>query len=93
MQVGSNLKTGKGTVVDVRTPGEFMGGNVNGSINIPLQEIPERLAELRALEQPLIVCCASGARSSSAQAYLTQAGFECFNAGPWYMVEQFNLAN
>ena len=39
------IKTGKATIVDVRSAAEFMGGHVAGSINIPLQEIPKRLAE------------------------------------------------
>ena len=51
------------TIVDVRTPGEFMGGHVVGSINIPLQEIEQRIDELTALKQPLVLCCASGGRS------------------------------
>jgi hypothetical protein len=36
-----------------------MGGNVVGYINIPLQEIPQRLEELKTLNQPLILCCVS----------------------------------
>ena len=35
-----------GTIIDVRTQGEFMGGNVLGSFNIPLNEIPYRLEEI-----------------------------------------------
>ncbi|MBK8499254.1 MAG: rhodanese-like domain-containing protein [Flavobacteriales bacterium] len=37
------------SIVDVRTPEEFAGGHVPGSINIPLNEVPERVEELRAL--------------------------------------------
>ena len=48
------------TVVDVRTPGEFAGGNVAGSINIPLQEIVDRAGELDNMVKPIIFCCASG---------------------------------
>lgn len=59
----------KQTIVDVRTPGEFMGGNVAGSINIPLQEIQERLDELKSLPQPIILCCASGGRSGQATSF------------------------
>ncbi|MBX2904008.1 MAG: rhodanese-like domain-containing protein [Chitinophagales bacterium] len=71
------------TIVDVRTPAEFMGGNVAGSINIPLQEIPHRLAEIKALQQPLILCCASGNRSGQAAAFLKTNGIECTNGGSW----------
>lgn len=61
MTLQNILKEKKGTIVDVRSPEEFMGGNVVGSINIPLLEIPQRLEELKTLKQPLILCCASGA--------------------------------
>jgi rhodanese-related sulfurtransferase len=44
-----------------------MGGNVVDSINIPLNEIPERVEELKKLNAPLILCCASGNRSGQAQ--------------------------
>ncbi len=57
------LKENLGTIVDVRTYEEFMGGNVAGSINIPLNEIPARIEDLKALKAPLILCCASGGRS------------------------------
>ncbi|MCX6290609.1 MAG: rhodanese-like domain-containing protein [Bacteroidetes bacterium] len=71
------------TIVDVRTPGEFMGGNVAGSINIPLQEIAQRLDELKQLPQPIILCCASGNRSGQATAFLRNSGIECENGGSW----------
>ena len=53
----------KPTIIDVRSYGEFMGGHVAGSINIPLQEITQRLDEIKALPKPVILCCASGNRS------------------------------
>ena len=42
------------TIVDVRSVDEFRGGNVAGSINIPLQEVVEREAEIMALKQPVM---------------------------------------
>jgi len=71
------------TIVDVRTPSEFMGGNVAGSINIPLQEIQQRLKELKSLPQPIILCCASGNRSGQATAFLKSCGLTCENGGSW----------
>lgn len=73
----------KQSIVDVRTPGEFMGGNVAGSINIPLQEIHERLEELKSLPQPIILCCASGGRSGQATSFLQRQGIDCLNGGSW----------
>jgi rhodanese-related sulfurtransferase len=73
----------KTTIVDVRTPGEFMGGHVAGSINIPLQEIPQRIDEFKSMQQPIILCCASGNRSGQATAFLKSHGIECSNGGSW----------
>lgn len=80
------IKENKGTIVDVRTPGEFMGGHVSGSKNIPLQEIPRRMDELKNLEQPLILCCLSGGRSGQATRFLSQQGIDCYNGGSWFTV-------
>jgi len=83
-----------GTIVDVRTYEEFMGGNVAGSINIPLNEIPERIEELKALKTPLILCCASGGRSGQAHHFLSQYGIECYNGGSWLNVNYYkSLSN
>lgn len=74
------------TIIDVRTPAEFMGGHVAGSINIPLQEIPRRVEEIKAMEQPIVLCCASGNRSGQATVYLKQQGVNCENGGSWMEV-------
>jgi rhodanese-related sulfurtransferase len=83
------IKEKQGTIVDVRTPSEFMGGNVAGSINIPLQEIQQRMDELKSLKQPLVLCCASGNRSGQATQFLTQQGIECCNGGSWLDVNYY----
>ena len=83
------IKEKQGTIVDVRTTTEFMGGNVEGSINIPLQEIQQRMDELKNLKEPLILCCASGNRSGQATQFLTQQGIECFNGGSWLDVNYY----
>ncbi len=77
------IKQKTGTIVDVRTSDEFRGGNAEGSINIPLQEIERRLDELKNLKQPLVLCCASGGRSAQATQYLMKHGIECYNGGSW----------
>lgn len=80
------LSEKRGSIIDVRTPEEFMGGHAIGSINMPLNEIPDYLEELKSLQTPLILCCASGGRSSQAQRFLSQFGIECYNGGSWYDV-------
>jgi rhodanese-related sulfurtransferase len=75
-----------GTVLDVRTPAEFAGGHVANSVNIPLQELPARLDEVKALKAPLVLCCASGGRSGMAEQMLAGQGFDCTNGGGWMEV-------
>lgn len=82
------IKSGKASIVDVRTPSEFTGGHVAGSINIPLQEIPKRLSEFKAMEN-IVLCCASGGRSGQATQFLRQNGIECENAGSWMDVNSY----
>lgn len=74
------------TIIDVRTPAEFMGGHVAGSYNIPLQEVPKRLDEIKSMQQPIILCCASGNRSGQAAVYLKGQGVNCENGGSWMEV-------
>ncbi|WP_339648126.1 rhodanese-like domain-containing protein [uncultured Salegentibacter sp.] len=86
MKTEDLIKNNKGTIVDVRTVNEFMGGSVSTAVNIPLNEIPLRLDELKELESPLILCCASGNRSGQAANYLSSKGFDCVNGGSWLEV-------
>ena len=75
------------TIVDVRTEGEFVSGNVDGSINIPLDKVIEKAEELKKM-QPLIICCLSGGRSGQATAYLQSLGCEdVYNGGGWQKVD------
>ncbi len=89
MDIEKIIKENQGTIVDVRSYGEFMGGNVQGSINIPLDEIPQRIEELKNLKAPLVLCCASGNRSEQAQHFLSQHGIECYNGGSWLDVNYY----
>lgn len=72
------------TIVDVRTPEEFQGGNVVDSINIPLQELPHRVGELKNINGNIVLCCASGGRSGVATDILKGQGFgNVYNGGGW----------
>jgi rhodanese-related sulfurtransferase len=62
-------------ILDVREPEEYEMGNLNGLL-IPLHQLPERLAELKALQQAeIIVYCRSGHRSHLATEFLKSSGF------------------
>jgi rhodanese-related sulfurtransferase len=89
MNIEELITEKKAYIIDVRTPGEFFGGHVAGSINIPLQEIQARLSELKAMGSPLILCCASGGRSGQATYFLSQQGIECYNGGSWLDVNYY----
>lgn len=82
MNTSELLKSAQAVVVDVRTPGEYMGGHVAGSINIPLNEVPTRVDEFKEMGK-VVLCCASGGRSGQATMFLQQYGIECVNGGSW----------
>ncbi len=75
-----------GTVLDVRTAGEYQGGHVPGSINIPLNQLAAATKKVEKLATPIITCCASGRRSGIAASQLRTAGIEAINGGPWQRV-------
>ncbi len=71
-------------IIDVRTPAEFAGGHPTGARNIPLKQLSGRVNEIKSLKKPVVLCCASGARSASAKAILSSAGIqEVHDAGGW----------
>ena len=69
-------------IVDVRTPAEYQGGHIKGSVNIPLQVLDKNIAKLKK-DNPVITCCASGMRSGSAKSMLKAKGFDVHNGGGW----------
>ncbi len=78
-----------GIIIDVRTPGEYAGGHIKGSVNIPLAALQGQLGKLKK-EKPVITCCASGMRSGSARTMLLANGFaEVHNAGSWYNLKKY----
>ena len=89
MNLEKIIKENTGTIVDVRSYAEFMGGHVADSINIALNQLPERIEEIKKLKTPLILCCASGNRSGQAQHFLSQLGIECYNGGSWLDVNYY----
>jgi phage shock protein E len=68
--------------VDVRTPGEFAAGHVEGAIHIPYTELATRWAELDAYrDSDIVLYCRTGRRSRIAEEILRQAGFERLENG------------
>jgi len=70
-------------IIDVRTPAEFNGGHIKGSVNIPLDNLQKQLSKIKK-NQPVITCCASGMRSGAARQILQANGYaEVYNGGGW----------
>jgi len=69
------------TVLDVRTPEEFAGGSVPGAVNLPVQDLAARLAEVPK-GKPVVVFCRSGGRSASAARLLRAEGWTVHDVGP-----------
>lgn len=74
-------------IIDVRSPGEFAGGHIKGSKNIPLNEISTKIDEIKNQNKPVITCCASGMRSSQATSILKQNGIDTLNGGGWQSLQ------
>ena len=61
-------------LVDVREPWEFALCKIEGSLLVPLGELPRRRDELPH-DRPLVMVCHTGRRSQNAAMFLAQAGF------------------
>lgn len=71
-------------IVDVRTKGEYSSGHIKGSVNIPLDQLTKNLSRFKDKNHPIITCCASGMRSSTAKHILKSNGYtKVHNGGGW----------
>ena len=61
-------------LIDVRTPEEFASGHIQRAIDIPVEELPDRLSEVPQ-DIPIVVYCRTGNRSATAAQILVKAGF------------------
>ena len=66
------------TIVDVRTPSEWLDGHINEAINIPVGELPKRAPDLRGPD-PVATVCETGYRSSLASSLLVRTGVHVIN--------------
>ncbi|OUQ27306.1 CoA-disulfide reductase [Lachnoclostridium sp. An131] len=78
---------GSALLLDTRTKEEFDGGHIDGFLNIPVDELRERLGELET-GKPVYVICQSGLRSYIACRILMQHGFDCRNFSGGYRLYQ-----
>lgn len=86
----SELISNGAVIVDVRTAGEYAGGHLKRSVNIPLDQLKNKLSKLDK-SKPIITCCASGMRSASAKSILKSNGFEeVHNGGGWSSLRKYD---
>ncbi|HEY1278536.1 MAG TPA: rhodanese-like domain-containing protein [Acidimicrobiales bacterium] len=67
-----------GFLLDVRQPDEYEAGHVPGAVLIPLAEVPDRMRELPAATEMLVIC-RSGVRSLAAAEFLEQQQIPAVN--------------
>lgn len=72
-------------LLDVRTPGEYALGHIEGAINIPVDALRERLGELER-DMPVYLYCQSGQRSYVASRILAEHGFDAPHLAGGYRV-------
>ena len=82
-QVDALPRDGNVTLLDTRTGMEFNAGHMDGFVNIPVDELRQRLSELDK-SKPVYVICQSGLRSYIAARILTGHGFDCYNFAGGY---------
>lgn len=82
-EVDMLLENDNVTLLDVRTEFEYRLSHVEGFINIPIDDLRERIGEIEP-EKPVYIMCQSGLRSYIACRILMQNGFDCYNFSGGY---------
>ncbi|HUH63223.1 MAG TPA: rhodanese-like domain-containing protein [Terracidiphilus sp.] len=70
------LKEMKARFIDVREPWEFAAAKIDGSIAMPMGDVPSRAHQELDPDERLVVLCHLGQRSLSVAAWLRNQGFE-----------------
>jgi len=75
-------------VLDVRTKGEYSGGHIKGSLNIPVDQLSQNTHRFSDKNKTIITCCASGMRSGAAKSMLKSKGYtNVYNGGSWMSLQ------
>ncbi len=76
------INNGDATIIDVRTSSEFGISHYPDAVNIPLDELPKHLTQLKEVGKPVILYCRSGNRSGIGMNFLHQQGLkDVYNGG------------
>ncbi len=68
------------TILDVRTPAEYAEEHIEGSVNIPLDTVPQNVEKIKKMGK-VVAHCRSGARSGNATDFLKKQGVDILNGG------------
>lgn len=81
-QVKTYLNNGA-VILDVRSQREWDKGHIENAVHIPIDELNNRVDEVKALNKPIIACCESGVRSAKAAKFLNLNNISAINGGGW----------
>lgn len=82
-EIDAILRDGSVTLIDTRTSEEYSEGHADGFINVPLDELRERMIAIPK-DRPVYIMCQSGLRSYLACRILSQNGYNCFHFSGGY---------
>ena len=83
------IASGKGIVLDVRSPQEVAKGQIENAsvLNFYDDDFESKLAFIQK-DKPVYVYCKSGGRSGQAAQFLSSHGIDVINGGPWQNVDR-----
>jgi len=64
--LGMMVNSQNAQLIDIREKKKFESGYIQGSRNIPFTALKDRLEEIRAIEQPVIIVCDIGVQAGAA---------------------------
>jgi len=75
-------------ILDVRTKREWDNGHIKNSKHLPLDQLKDRMSEIKQLNRPVITVCESGVRSAKAAKFLNLNNIVATNGGGWKSLNQ-----
>ncbi len=70
-------------ILDVRSQKEWDAGHIEGAMHVPMDQLTDKVDDLKRLDKPVIVCCESGARATKAASFLNINNIKATNGGGW----------
>ncbi|XCF07310.1 rhodanese-like domain-containing protein [Tamlana crocina] len=70
-------------ILDVRSQKEWDDGHIEEAIHVPLDNLTDKVDEIKRLNKPVIVCCESGIRAAKAAKFLNLNNIKATNGGGW----------